>query len=246
MRRQPLVLIAALVAALACPLWAHAYAPEDVVLEPSDQATEKSPLSPTTGEKSSRPDRLLRQDDDEEDVPEDPHSVDMEATGVPAPTRAGIDDVRYDPAELPSAVAETRRLLIDAARTGDIDKLRDVFARQRAAPLVANFSTTPDAVNSLRSQSGDAEGQEILAILMEILETGYVHVGPPEGGTYVWPYFAEVPLADLTPRHYVELYRLLTSLDVEEMERMGRYTFFRVGISADGRLRYFSAGDLDE
>ena len=49
----------------------------------------------------------------------------------------------------------------------------------------------------------------------------------------------------LTPRHYVELYRVLTAVDVEEMVRLKRYTFFRVGIAPDGRIRYLSAGDIE-
>ena len=100
-----------------------------------------------------------------------------------------------------------------------------------------------DPVAFLKMQSGDEEGHEILAILTEVLETGHVYI--ESDGTYVWPYFAEVPLHEMKPPHLVELYRILTSVDVEEMERMGRYTFFRAGIGKDGRLRYFTAGDLD-
>ncbi len=61
----------------------------------------------------------------------------------------------------------------------------------------------------------------------------------------MWPYFAEVPLTALEPPHMVDVYRILTSVDVEEIQRQGRYTFYRVGIAADGRVRYFSAGDIE-
>ena len=129
------------------------------------------------------------------------------------------------------------------ART--IDALRPIFGGQRVAPIVAPFQAVPDAVAHLRLQSGDPDGREILAILLELLEGGHVKVGEGSTQTFVWPYFAEVPLNELKPQHMVELYRILTSIDVEELERQGRYTFFRVGIAADGRVRYFSAGEVE-
>lgn len=172
------------------------------------------------------------------------HRVLPEATSVP-PARAGLGDIERGASGLPEAAARTRADLLDAARSGDIERLRPIFARQRAAPIVSDFATGDDPVDSLRIQSGDPEGREILAILSEILESGYVAIGEGAAKTFVWPYFAEVPLSELTPPHYVEVYRVLTAVDVEEMVRMGRYTFFRVGIAPDGRVRYFSAGDFE-
>ncbi|MEO1102805.1 MAG: hypothetical protein AAFW98_03575, partial [Pseudomonadota bacterium] len=114
----------------------------------------------------------------------------------------------------------------------------------RIAPIVTGFERVDDPVAHLRLQSGDDDGQEILAILVELLEAGHVAVEDITT-TYVWPYFAEVPLGTLKAPHKVELYRILTAIDVEEMERLGHYTFFRVGIAEDGRVRYFSAGPLE-
>jgi len=203
----------------------------------------------TTGEKSGlpamRPLSGGERDDAEEVDAFDPHDAPSDAIAVPSPARSGIDDIRYDVDALPPAVAETRRSLIEAARTGDVEALRPLFEDQRTPPLVADFSYVDDPVAHLRNQSGDEDGQEILAILLELLEAGYVHVGPDSGGTYVWPYFAEVPLGDLDPQHYVEVYRILTSIDVEELQRIGAYTFFRIGIAHDGRIRYFSAGLME-
>lgn len=172
------------------------------------------------------------------------HLHDDEATSMPAP-RAGLGDIARGASALPEPVAKARAELLDVARSGDIERLRPIFERQRVAPIVSDFDTVDDAVDSLRIQSGDAEGREILAILSELLESGYVVIGEGSTTTYVWPYFAEVPLNVLTPPHYVELYRVLTAIDVEEMARLGRYTFFRVGIAPDGRVRYFSAGDIE-
>jgi hypothetical protein len=159
--------------------------------------------------------------------------------GGPSMTLA---DVRYGEDELPEAVRSARRALLAAAATGEIATLHDVFG-EHGTPLVA-FGEVDDAVEHLKLQSGDAEGREILAILSEILETGWVLAHP--GGsqaTYVWPYFAEVPIGELTPPQRVELYRILTAIDVEELERLGSYVFYRIGIRPDGTLRYIVAGD---
>jgi hypothetical protein len=52
-----------------------------------------------------------------------------------------------------------------------------------------------------------------------------------------------VPIGELTPPQRVELYRILTAIDVEELERLGSYVFYRIGIRPDGTLRYIVAGD---
>lgn len=199
------------------------------------------PNGRTTGGKSSRPPIIL---DNADDMPDDPvHTfVPSEAIDVPVP-RARLADVRYGIDQLPPPVAETRLKLIEAARTGDIEALRPVFGAQRTQPLVAGTDYVDDVVAELRHQSGDEGGREILAILIEVLETGHVHIA--EDGTYVWPYFAEVSLGELGPPQLVELYRLLTSIDVEVLQSMGFYSFYRVGIAEDGRVRYFSAGELE-
>ncbi|MCF3936096.1 hypothetical protein L1787_22145 [Acuticoccus sp. M5D2P5] len=244
MRRQALHLFAALILSVAATN-ALAYAPMELeTTAPTVTGPTLEPLNPTRGGKTNLPTGPASSDSHEEDL-EEPHSDDLKATGVPEEGRAEIGDVHYGTDDLPPAVVETRTRLIDASRTGEIEALRPIFDGQRGPPLVAGTAIVEDPVDSLRSQSGDDEGREILAILMELLETGYVKIGEGRAATYIWPYFAEVPLADLDAAQYVELYRILTAIDVEEMERMGRYLFFRVGISADGRIRYFTAGDLE-
>jgi hypothetical protein len=159
--------------------------------------------------------------------------------------RAHVGDIRHGDDALPAPVKARRDRLIAAAKTGDIEALREVFADQPGQPIVAELDAPADPIDFLRRQSGDEDGREILAILIELLEAGYVEVN--EGGvtTYVWPYFAEVPLPELDGAQYVEVYRVLTAVDVEDMLRDGHYGFFRVGISADGRLRYFTAGNVE-
>lgn len=145
--------------------------------------------------------------------------------------------------ELPAPVREMRQKLVEAARSGDMEQLRALMQAQPEPPTVA-FGDPGDPIEYLRALSGDAEGREILAILLEVLESGYTRVG---AGTteeiYVWPYFAQYPVEALTPEQIVELFTLLTAADYEDMKSYGSYTFFRVGIAADGRWLYFVAGD---
>lgn len=144
--------------------------------------------------------------------------------------------------DLPEPVRETRRKLLEAARSGDLDRLRALMEAQAEAPAVS-LGDPGDPIEYLKALSSDAEGREILAILLEVLESGFVRVEP---GTpdelYVWPYFAQVPLEALTPSQMVELFTLLTAADYEEMRSYGSYTFFRVGIAPDGRWLFFLAG----
>ncbi|HSG94829.1 MAG TPA: hypothetical protein VLA28_04880, partial [Afifellaceae bacterium] len=96
----------------------------------------------------------------------------------------------------------------------------------------------------LKSLSGDPEGREILAILLEVLESGFVLADPDTTeAMYLWPYFTRYPLENLTPEQMVEMFTLLTAGDYQDMLSYGAYIFFRVGISPDGTWHFFVAGD---
>ena len=136
-----------------------------------------------------------------------------------------------------------REQILAAARSGDVEKLRPVLESNEMPPTLS-LSQIDDPIEFLKQSSGDPNGRELLAILTEILEAGWVHVdvGTPQE-MYIWPYFARFPLNKLTPPQEVELYRILTAADVEEMRDFGAYIFYRVGIAPDGTWHYFVAGD---
>ncbi|MEN9896320.1 MAG: hypothetical protein RIR97_2172, partial [Pseudomonadota bacterium] len=101
-----------------------------------------------------------------------------------------------------------------------------------------------DPVAELKNLSGDDDGAEILAILLDILSTGFVHVGQgTKDEMYVWPYFAQKSLSTLTAPEKVDLLRLVTAGDVADMTEFGGYNFYRVGIAPDGQWRFFVAGN---
>ncbi len=162
----------------------------------------------------------------------------------PAHPPAGGDNVILrDINVLPDAVRTTWQALVAVAKSGDISRLQPIIAAQPQPPTFA-FAQVDEPIEYLKSLSGDPAGREVLAILLEILETGFVHV---DAGTdqemYLWPYFARYPVSRLTPEETVEMFTILTAGDYQDMLSYGAYIFFRVGIGPDGAWHFFVAGD---
>jgi len=187
----------------------------------------------------------------EEDAPATVETPAAEESGPVTEGHAVVPGEAYDAPEvltdlekLPFPVRRMRELLIEAARSGDIEKLRPYVGTGDDQTLLSFGGLEEDPISFLRSISGDGEGHEILAILQEVLEAGFVRL---EAGTenelYVWPYFHAMQLDKLTPQQRVELYRLVTYGDYEEMQAFGAYNFYRTGITPEGRWRFFVAGD---
>lgn len=152
--------------------------------------------------------------------------------------------IQRDLSNLPAPVSKMREGLIKAARTGDIEALWPLIDRQ-AIPQVLSFDEVPDPIEYLRSSSNDGEGRELLAIMIELLDAPYSIVSPGDGGPdiYVWPGYATNDLQNLTPAELVDVYKIVSHLDLEEMQLFGGWYFYRIGIDANGTWRYFVAGD---
>ena len=152
-------------------------------------------------------------------------------------------EVFYGDDSLPSPVKHMREQLLKAARSGDLEALRPIFQSLKEPPIVS-LDADMDAIEFLKTTSGDGSGIETLAILIEVLESGYVHRDSgKDGEIYIWPYFVEVPLESLNPKQMVELFRLITAGDFDDMQDYGTYIFYRAGITPDGELKFFIAGD---
>lgn len=160
-----------------------------------------------------------------------------------APSGPASLEIITDLSRLPPPVARMRERIIMAARTGRLD---DVVAVMRANEPMPIFALNGDADPAIhwRANFPDSGGIEILATLIDVLETGFVHVdqGTPQE-MYLWPYFARVPLKELSPEQKVDLFKLVTGADYKAMLEAGSYNFYRVGIDADGAWRFFVAGD---
>ena len=226
MRAFGLLLVAGLLAVAAAPQPARAV-PEghpvqtQTIVIPPDKATEPGmPEVPSDGADTPAP-------------PTEPAVTPDEP----------VPEVLYDLSKLPVPVARLRQQIIDAAATGDPEKLRSIIEANDPPPQLST-DDIGDPIAFLKSSSGDEGGREILAILTEVLEAGYVHVGVgTKDEMYVWPYFAYYPVDKLSPRQLVELFKLVYAGDYEDMKAYGAYLYYRVGISPDGAWKFFVAGD---
>ncbi|MEP3233517.1 MAG: hypothetical protein ABJO30_11875 [Hyphomicrobiales bacterium] len=149
----------------------------------------------------------------------------------------------YDTKALPEAVKKTRDRLLKAAKAGNVDELRTIFKGFSEPPIVS-FNSDGDAVDHIVENSGDGKGLETLAILLEVLETGFIHRDEgDESEVYIWPYFVDVPPEDLKQGQLIELFQIITAGDYEDMLTYGTYIFYRAGIAPNGDLKFFVAGD---
>jgi hypothetical protein len=157
---------------------------------------------------------------------------------------APIPQVEYDVSKLPFPVQKMRELILTAAKSGSIEALRPLIGSGDDVTMLSLTDIEGDPLAYLKSLAGDSDGQEILAILVDVLESGYVHLdaGTPDE-LYVWPYFFAYPLDKLDAKQKVELFQIVTAGDYDEMKQFGTYVFYRLGITPKGRWRFFVTGD---
>ncbi len=205
---------------------------EDPPVEAEEPGAAETPPAGAPDMTVPFPDPIRPPMNTEEDVPEE------DAAEVPLP------EVIYDLSRLPEPVQRMRGLLVEACRAGDIEALRPLIGTGDDATQLSFGNGERDPIEYLKELSGDGEGHEILAIMQEVLEAGFVHVdvGTP-AELYVWPYFFAVPLDRLDARQRVELFTIVTAGDYEEMQNYGAYLFYRIGITPEGRWAFFVAGD---
>lgn len=186
------------------------------------------------------PDPLIRKDQSlTEPAGEDPATNDkaVEEPQVPA-------EIIFDISKAPEPVRRMRQLIVEAAASGEIERLRPLLGKGMTETQVSMVESEEDPVATLKGQSGDQDGIEVLAILLDVLATGFAHIDKGTANEmYVWPYFAEKALASLTPPEKVELLRIVTAGDFADMQEFGSYNFYRVGITPDGQWKFFVSGD---
>ncbi|AEG52654.1 hypothetical protein CN151_29885 [Sinorhizobium meliloti] len=199
---------------------------------PGDEAEEAAPEERTPLE-IPMPDPLV-----------DRTAVELKDDEIAAPDVVEPVEVLTDVSKIPVPVARMRELIVEAAASGDIERLRPLLGKGPTQTQVTATAGEDDPIAALKSLSGDQDGIEILAILLDVMSTGFVLAdkGTPEEA-YVWPYFAEKPLSSLTAPEKVDLFRLVTAGDFAGMEEFGTYNFYRVGITPDGKWKFFVAGD---
>ncbi|MFM9938143.1 MAG: hypothetical protein ACKVP7_01440 [Hyphomicrobiaceae bacterium] len=150
--------------------------------------------------------------------------------GAPAAVRYGMEG-------LPQPVIEMREAIQAAVRSGRIEELKVAIELNEMKPAFGE-GAVGDPIAWLRQSSGDGEGREVLAALANILDAGYVTLplgrDVENSKVYIWPHFAETGVANLTPEREVELLRLVPPASAKAMRESGRYTYWSLGIGADG------------
>lgn len=152
----------------------------------------------------------------------------------------------FDINKAPEPVRKLREAIVEAAASGDLERLRPLMNVGGGLKQTQVTADDPgeDPIKTLHDLSGDPDGIEILSILLDIMSTGFAHVGqgtPDE--MYVWPYFAEKDIKTLSTPEKVDLMRIVTAGDYADMLEFGGYNFYRVGITPDGRWKFFTSGE---
>jgi hypothetical protein len=155
-----------------------------------------------------------------------------------AAPQVGAPQVLYDFNALPDPVKRMLTKIAAAAESGDIEAMRTVFESNELKPMVAT-SFVDDPIAFWKKASADGTGRDVLAAMLNVLSTGYVRVGQGKDNIFVWPYFAEIDLATLTPAQEVELYRIVPPALAVPMKKAGKYSYYRLGVSPTGVWQYF-------
>ena len=219
-------------------------------LPPPSTTPGEDPASPgilIPGDTVPPPDPLQPRPPAAEDNPEDLDGEEGEQSDIARPEideNGPLPEIVYNLDRLPEPVRRMHDLIVEAARSGDIERLRPLLGLADDMTQLSFGEIEGDPIEFLKGLSGDPEGQEILAIVEEVLNAGFVHL---EAGTpneiYVWPYFYGIPLDKLDSRQKVELFKIVTAGDLEDMKQFGTYIFYRVGITPEGRWAFFVAGE---
>ena len=149
-------------------------------------------------------------------------------------------------ADLPASVLEMRDAILSAALHGDLDELRKAIEWNELPPEFG-LPDGAEPIDHWRETSKDGNGRDVLAILAELLSSPAAKL--PLGrdlennDIYVWPYVSELDIENLTPAQQVELFRLVPIDDAVEMQRRGKWTWYRLAIGADGTWHVFSKQD---
>ncbi len=115
----------------------------------------------------------------------------MLGTAMFAATPSIAEEVQLgrDVSKLPPEVQRMRQAILQAATSGDIEELRIPIDMNELRPFFPNRMADPIAY--LKSVTANGNGREMLAILYNILTTGYAIINPgTKKEMVVWPYHA--------------------------------------------------------
>jgi hypothetical protein len=194
------------------------------------QAVAASEAAKPEAAPAPKPESDAPKSEGESTTPETPPSAEAPAPGTP--------EVIYDLNRLPDEIRDTLQSIVVAAQSGNIDEMLPVLEENELPPMLSATAVS-DPIAFWKKASADGEGRDILAAMMNVFSSGFMRKGEGKDVMYVWPYFAEMDLAKLTPAQEVDFYRVVPPPLGVEMKKSGKYTYYRAGIAADGVWHYF-------
>ncbi|MEI2735214.1 MAG: hypothetical protein V9G24_10695 [Rhodoblastus sp.] len=129
-----------------------------------------------------------------------------------------------DASALPRAVAAIRQKILQACATRDIEALRIPIDWNEVRPLFergAKRTPGEDPIERLKALSFDGKGQEILALLRNVLRQAFVVETRGKAQMYVWPAFALKPPADPSPEERQIMLACVRFADLGAIRRRG-------------------------
>ena len=151
-------------------------------------------------------------------------------------TTATVTTTSQSAVGLPAAVEETRIALLEAAESGDYEKLRPLVP-DTGFEFTFGDPVAGGAIAYWRELERTSD-ERPLATLAEILRMPYTL----SRGIYVWPFAYDVASLDDLTEHERTLLRPLGPIESVFVEGTG-YLGWRAGIRSDGAWVFFVAGD---
>ncbi len=139
------------------------------------------------------------------------------------------------PSKLPAAVQEMYENIINAAKAGDLEELRDIFETNELAPVISN-DHTGKPIEHWKKTSLDGSARDIMATLVEIFSRPPVKTSE---GDFVWPSYARRPLKDLSKEEQIDLFRMAGAKAASAMLKTGTYDYYEAKIGPDGTWHSF-------
>ena len=179
-------------------------------------------------------------------VPGNAHAASPPKAAQQAPRAKAGGGQQAAAGTLPPAVNDMRDAILDAVKSGLLDDLKIALDLNELKPELA-AAPVPDPLAFWRKISADGEGRDILATLGILFELPYavqpLGKDPENTRVFVWPAFADRPLATLTADEDAHLLRLEPAAKAAAMKTQGRYTGWRLVIGADGVWHVFRRYD---
>lgn len=134
-----------------------------------------------------------------------------------------------------------REAILEAVRSGRPGDLSTAIELNEIKPVIGDGGPG-DPLEAIRRLSPDNQGHDLLAAVGRVLESSWVAVaaGPDieNNRVYVWPKFTQTGIASLSRDEEAEFALLVPAEERAEMVKSGVYTYWRIGIGADGTWHY--------